>query len=192
MNINSFVLDFSLLEEQNLSVEEFIALISLVNGVEYPNQYLSLQSKQFVKITEDNEIILREKGKLFVELVSIDKVSSSGKKKISKPVVVDGFDEFIFEYRLQWKGRKAGSMGSLSSCKEKMIRWMEENPTYTKEEILKAAKLYLNTLENIRYLQRADFFIFKKDENKEESSRLSAFIEEIDERPVEDWTNILL
>ena len=140
-------------------------------------------------MAEDNEIILREKGKLFIELVSIDKSSS---RKIVKKSSNEEIDLFISEYRLLWKGKKVGSMGSLSSCREKMTRWMKENPTYTKEEIIRAAKLYLSTLENLRYLQRADFFIFKQEENKEESSRLSAFIEEIDDRPVEDWTNMLI
>lgn len=69
---------------------------------------------------------------------------------------------------------------------------MKENPQYSKEDIMKAAKIYLDSLENYRFLQRADFFIFKKEDNKEELSRLSAFIEEIDERPVTDWTTKLL
>jgi len=193
MKGNSFILDFSLLEEQNLTIEEFLALIYVANGKEHNSGYMSLQAKQFVKITEDNEIILREKGKLFIELISIDKVCSSSKKVIKKSsrLINDEIDVFVSEYRMLWKGKKAGSMGSSASCKEKMIRWMQTNPTYSKDDILRAAKLYLNTLDNARYLQRADYFIFKQEENKEESSRLSAFIEEIDDKPVEDWTNTL-
>lgn len=194
MRKGSFILDLGLLDEQNLTIEEFIALIDIENGLKYQDQHLSLQSKQFIKITEDNEIILREKGRLFIELVSIDKVSASNKKVIKKSsrLINDELDDFINQYRLLWKGRKVGSMGSAQSCKEKMIRWMQENPQYSRDEIIKAAKLYLHTLDNITYLQRADFFIFKMEANKEESSRLSAFIDEIDNKPVEDWTNQLI
>jgi hypothetical protein len=185
----SYILDLNLLEEQNLSIEEFVALIYIIQGKKGQNDYISLQEKQFVKITEDNDVILREKGKLFIELISVDKIAKTKAKKI---VYDDEFLDFIAEYRLLWKGKKVGSMGASASCLEKMQRWMKENPTYTKDEIIRAAKLYLDTIENLRYLQRADFFIFKQEENREESSRLSAFIEEIDDRPVEDWTTQII
>ena len=185
--MNAFILDFNLLEEQNLTIDEFILLLKINRGENYAIDHsaISLQSKQFVKITEDFEIILRERGKIFIDLISVDRP----KQKVAKMPYNELFKEFVQEYRLLWKGRKSGSMGSLQSCLEKMDRWMQENPTYTKEEILKAAKLYLDGLENYRYLQRADFFIFKQDEMKVESSRLSAFIEEINDKPVEDWTS---
>ena len=99
------------------------------------------------------------------------------------------FDEFIEEYRNLWKGLKVGSMGSPMACKEKMLRWMGENPNYTKEDILKAAKIYINSLNNYQYLQAAHYFIYKKD-GKEEDSRLSAFIEE-KEVDNTDWTTKL-
>lgn len=187
MSHNSFILDFNLLEEQNLTLDEFNALILITRGSIYlGGTTKSLQEKQFVKITEDNEVILRERGKIFMDLISIDKPVVR-KKKIVEPN--SEFEDFIQEYRLLWKGRKAGSMGSRIPCIEKMTRWMQENPTYTKDEILKAAKLYLDSVENVRFLQRADFFIFKEDQHKVESSTLSAFIEDIDDRPVEDWTS---
>ena len=188
--MNTFILDFNLLEEQGLRVTEFITLVNVVRNKDVGGinpVTLALQSKQFIKITEDNEIILREKGKIFIDLVSVDKPVT--RKKAVKEEPSSEFEEFIQEYRLLWKGRKAGGMGDRQSCIEKMTRWMQENPTYTKEEILKAAKLYLDGLENYRFLQRADFFIFKQDEMKVESSRLSAFIEEINDKPVEDWTS---
>ena len=80
-------------------------------------------------------------------------------------------------------------MGSPGACKEKMLRWMGENPNYTKEDILKAAKIYINSLNNYQYLQAAHYFIYKKD-GKEEDSRLSAFIEE-KEVDNTDWTTKL-
>jgi len=81
-------------------------------------------------------------------------------------------------------------MGSLSTCKEKMKRWMRENPTYSPKQILNAADIYINSLNDNTYLQQADYFIYKKD-GKEESSRLSAFIDEIDTKVTDNWTSVL-
>ena len=191
----AFILDLNFLKEQGISPEEFLLLIHLKNnniGNLFQDQFHDLEKKQFVKII-DNEIILREKSKLLLNFLSIESNYSNYKeKKIVKKsnrVINEGFDEFIEEYRNIWKGLKLGAMGSPSACKEKMLRWMKENPNYSKEDILKAAKIYINSLNNYQYLQAAHYFIYKKD-GKEEDSRLSAFIEE-KEVDNTDWTTKL-
>ena len=63
---------------------------------------------------------------------------------------------------------------------------MSENPNYSKDDILKAARIYIKSLDNYQYLQQADYFIFKKD-GKDENSRLSAFIDEHEPNNT-DWT----
>ncbi len=189
MDKEAFILDFNLLSELGLSIDEFIALISLVKPVAVTIGFESLQEKQYVKILENNEIILREKGNLFIELMTVNK-----KKSINNVVVEKASEttsKFVREFRELWRGQKVGSMGSLANCKLKMKRWRSENPEYSEDQILKAAKIYLNSVDNIKYLQAADNFIFKK-EGKEESSRLSAFIEEIDDKPITDWTTSLI
>ena len=189
----AFILDLNFLKEQNLSVIEFVVLLQL-NGIEtnmaFDDIVLNeLQNKQFIKLI-DKEVILREKSKLLLDFLSIESNYSDYKsKKIIKKsnrVINEGFDEFIEEYRNLWKGLKVGSMGSPMACKEKMLRWMGENPNYNKEDILKAAKIYINSLNNYQYLQAAHYFIYKKD-GKEEDSRLSAFVEE-KEIDNTDWT----
>lgn len=193
----AFILDLNFLKEQNLSVIEFITLLQLNEvdtGLQLDLGVLhDLQEKQFVKLIVDKfgtTQILREKGKLLLDFLSIESNYSNYKdKKIIKKsnrVINEGFDEFIEEYRNLWKGLKPGSMGSPSACREKMERWMKENPNYSKEDILKAAKIYINSLNNYQYLQAAHYFIYKKD-GKEEDSRLSAFIEE-KEVDNTDWT----
>ena len=198
----AFILDLNFLKEQNLSVIEFVTLLKL-NGsnidlflIEFESEiYIleKLQEKQFIKIITYSEVILREKSKLLLDFLSIESNYSDYKeKKIIKKsnrVINEGFDEFIEEYRNLWKGLKVGSMGSPMACKEKMERWMKENPNYSKEDILKAAKIYINSLNNYQYLQAAHYFIYKKD-GKEEDSRLSAFIEE-KEVDNTDWTTKL-
>ena len=196
----AFILDLNFLKEQNLSVIEFITLLQLNEidtGLQLDLDILhNLQEKQFVKLIIDKfgtNTIIREKSKLLLDFLSIESSHSNYKeKKIIKKsnrVINEGFDEFIEEYRNLWKGLKVGSMGSPGACKEKMLRWMGENPNYTKEDILKAAKIYINSLNNYQYLQAAHYFIYKKD-GKEEDSRLSAFIEE-KEVDNTDWTTKL-
>ena len=193
---NAFILDFSILAEQNLSIEEFITIIHLKEGIIYnnsPRHLKILEEKQFIKVISDEKIILREKGKLFIELISIEKLSSvKDKKQIKKSdrLLENEVNTFIEEFRNKWKGLKPGSMGSLSACKDKMKRWMFENPNYSKDQILKAAEIYIRSLNNYNYLQQADYFIYKKDAHGE-SSRLSAFIDEIDNVHTEDWTSTL-
>ena len=189
----AFILDLNFLKEQNLSVIEFVVLLQL-NGIEtnmtFDNIVLNeLQDKQFIKLI-NKEVIVREKTKLLIDFLSIESSYSDYKeKKIIKKsnrIINEGFNEFIEEYRKLWKGLKPGSMGSENACKEKMLRWMGENPNYSKEDILKAAKIYINSLNNYQYLQAAHYFIYKKD-GKEEDSRLSAFVEE-KEVDNTDWT----
>jgi len=87
------------------------------------------------------------------------------------------FDAFALEYRSKWFGLKPGSMGSKLACTLKLRKWMYNNPSYTKEQILEAATQYLNTEgRNTRFLQQADCFIYKRDRNGDDLSRLDGFI----------------
>lgn len=193
MKDKAYILDFNVLVEQNLSIEEFLVLIHLDDEL-YNNSMRvlkPLEEKQFIKIINDEKIILREKGKLFIELISIEKLSSTKNNKQtvkSDRLINVELDSFINDFRNKFKGLKPGSMGSEASCKMKMYRWMKENPSYTPEQILKAADIYIKSLNNYQYLQRADYFIYKKD-GKEESSGLAAYIDEIEVD--DDWTTNL-
>ena len=194
MKDKAFILDFSLLAEHNLSIDEFLVLIHLDDKLynNSMNVLKPLEEKQFIKIISDEKSILREKGKLLLELISIDKLSSTtSKKKIVKSdrLINSELDGFINDFRNKFKGLKPGSMGSEAACKIKMYRWMKENPQYTPAQIIKAADIYIKSLNNYQYLQQADYFIYKK-EGKDEQSKLSAFIDEI-EIETDNWTNTL-
>ena len=191
----AFILDLNFLKEQNISPEEFLLLIELLSEKDEdhsPNCYNHnlLEEKGFIKKTPEYNFVLREKSKLLLDFLSIESSYSDYKsKKVVKKsnrVINEGFDEFIEEYRKLWKGLKVGSLGSYKTCYDKMKRWMSENPNYSKEDILKAARIYIKSLDNYQYLQQADYFIFKKD-GKDENSRLSAFIDEQESNNT-DWT----
>lgn len=121
------------------------------------------------------------------------KISQNDKKVIKKSrrYINSEIETRIKEYRNLWKGLKAGSMGSAKSCKQKLTRWMQENPEYTFDDILNAAELYILSINDLRYLQNAEFFIFKQNPHREESSRLSAFIDEVNDKETltGDWTS---
>lgn len=197
----ALILDFNVLEENDLSLIEFMTLLKLNHNeidLEINNNVLdSLQNKQFIKIVKDNEenlTIIREKSKLLIDFLLIEGLNSNYKnKKVIKKSsrsVNEGFEEFITEYRNLWKGLKVGSMGSHNSCSDKLSRWLKENPQYSKEDVLKAAKIYINSLDNYQYLQQADYFVYKKD-TYGESSRLSSFIDETEVNNNTDWTSKL-
>jgi len=199
MKNKAYILDFSLLSEQNLSAEEFVALLHLVNGTKVMDSsvLLELEKKHFVKVNKlDNDSIeIREKTNLLIDFVTIEGINSiTAKKTIKKSdrALMEGMNEFVKEYRNIWKGLKPGSMGSDATCRDKLIKWMTLNPSYTKENILKASKMYVDSVDNYQYLQQADYFIFKKDAFGE-SSRLSSFIDEVDGKTVDsDWTTKLI
>lgn len=210
--MDKVILNFKLLESEGVSINEFLCLLKVYfsNGgidIDYDDlyqYYQSLENKKLIKITvetiDDKKEIkytLRQKAKLLLEASfnEYDSVSIKKKKTVSDKYLSRLVDDNLKSYRLIFKGLKIGAMGSPSSCRNKLLRWLKENPDKTMEDVLKAANLYVKSLEgDYRYLQRADYFIFKK-EGKEESSRLSAFVEELDytdNYTEEGWTNTLI
>jgi len=194
MKNKAIILDFNILAENDLSIYEFLTLYDIYNGIIDKKFTDSLQEKGFIKIKEDEEynIILREKAKLLIEFLEIESLDSVKKTKVIKKsarAINSNLLPFIEEFRNKWKGLKPGSMGGFESCKEKMVRWMTNNPQYDFKQILNAADIYINSVNNIQYLQQADYFIYKK-EGKDEHSRLSAFIDEVETKS-EGWTSTL-
>lgn len=196
----ALILDFKFLNDSNILLQEFLTLLT----IKYPNIGYDivdevkneLQNKNFIKIIQEQDeevLVIREKGNLLIDYLLIEGLNPKDTEKQivkkSKREIHDGLDEFVKEYRNLWKGLKIGSMGSHNTCFDKLSRWFSENPSYTKDDVLNAAKLYIKSLDNYQYLQQADYFIYKKD-GKEESSRLSSFI---DESPTahSDWTSSL-
>lgn len=194
MSKKAFVLDFNLLEKEELTINQFLTLLNIkYSEVPYKRTSLDsdiLQNKGYIKIiTEDGkfEIIIREKGNILLDTVTIEGLSSIKNKKIIKKssrVIDNEIQNFIEEYRSLWKGYKPGSMGSLQSCIDKMTDWMKQNPKYSMNDILKAARIYLQTITDPKYLQQADYFIYK-----DGVSRLSSFIDEVEVK--DDWTTKL-
>lgn len=208
MSKKSQIIDFKILDKLQISVKDYMYLAWKQSPDDYASLELvlskhdtnHLQEKGYIKIEkiDDTELAhLRQEALDLLEYLKIDsfeefeapKIVKKSNRKISAEVVGR-----IDEYRNKWKGRKAGSMGSRQSCIDKLSRWIITNPEYSFDDVLRAADIYLETEGmNSRYLQRADYFIYKQENNREESSRLSAFIDELDVQAESsrDWTSTL-
>lgn len=198
----SLIIDFKLLESLDITVIDFLHLYNFHNNdnifdIKLNDDTLSnLESKRLIKHYNSN-IVVRQSGLDLINMLTVEtEIEINQPKKVVKKsnrVIDNDISDRVDEFRSLWKGLKPGSMGSLKSCKTKLTRWMKENPEYSFDDIIKAAKTYLNTEgRNIRFLQRADYFIYKQENNKEESSRLSAYIDDIDfDNDTEDWTSTL-
>lgn len=80
-------------------------------------------------------------------------------------------------------------MGDRKALIEKLTRWRINNPEITAEQILEAVVNYLDSQSNLTYIQRADYFIYKKS-GQTETSRLSIWVDEL-KTPTEnsDWAS---
>lgn len=197
--IPNIVINVDRIKEIGITITETIHLYKLKDNSILYNEFINykrLENLNLIKIINDEgteKYVIRTLGeKLLDEMITQQKEVIKTSKKVSKRHVSKEVEEHVQEYREKWRGLSLGMMGSPKSCKEKLTRWMHENPEYTMQNILKAADIYIKTFNGeYKYLQQADYFIFKKT-GREESSRLSAFIEEIEVKQFEEgWSSSL-
>ena len=192
------VIDVKKINGVGITINEAIHLYKIRDDTLQYNEFVNykkLEKLNLIKIINDNGVekyIIRELGNnLLDEMLEQQKKSLKRTKKLSKRYVSKEVEENVKEYREKWRGLTLGSMGDRQSCKEKLTRWINNNPEYNMQDIMKAADIYLGDIKDLRFLQRADYFIYKKD-GKTESSRLSAFIEEINTKQVKSgWSSAL-
>lgn len=80
------------------------------------------------------------------------------------------------EIRRRFNRIKPGIIGDKGDLYKKMKRFLLENPTITRDEILKGVEYYLGTTPEM-YLRRANYFVYKQI-GKSEVSDLSRCIDE--------------
>lgn len=195
--MRSFLINKEILEVNKITYEEFVMLLSVVEGFKYFDDtkiLKSLEEKNFLKV-RTNTVIIRDKTKKFLNSISKD-VDIVGTKveiitKRTQREVNDEVNERVQEYRNVFKGHKAGSMGSGTACKNNLSEFLKRNTQYNLDDVIKAAKLYINTVNDFTYLQRADYFIYKQDKNKNVTSTLEAFIDEEADETNKEWTTNL-
>lgn len=182
----------------NLNVFELFALAGLYHKdfEEYVDNDLfeNLVKKEFIEITKF-QTKLSNKGIFLMRKLTTrnSKVKNANIGKNLLPKEEQVSDEFVKQFRSLFKGTKLGAMGSEKAVKSKLTRFIKENPKATEDIIIEATRRYIDSLDSYRYIQQADYFIFKRDvySHNEESSKLSAYVDEVIANPGEtndDWT----
>jgi hypothetical protein len=176
-----------ILKKKELDYNSFFFLYRLVNNIEIDvegdiNHELLIRYN-YIRL-ENNTISFTQNGINFIKDTAKELKRAIAKEiKNADQTLKDQINDWIVDYRNLYKGTKVGIMGDPKSCLEKMCRFFVEYPQYAnKDLILNATKKYIETeaFTNYKYLQRADYFIYKIT-GKEESSRLASFCSDIEE-----------
>lgn len=92
---------------------------------------------------------------------------------------------WINQFRYIWHDTLPGKKGDKNSCVVKMTDFLINTKfEYSIETIIEMAKLYVYDCNNYRYLQQADYFIYKTTSGIQQS-RLLAYLEDEDTRSTE-------
>jgi hypothetical protein len=176
-----------ILKKKELDYNSFFFLYRLVNNIEINvegdiNHELLIRYN-YIRL-ENNTISFTQNGINFIKDTAKELKRAIAKEiKNADQTLKNQINDWIVDYRNLYKGTKVGIMGDPKSCLEKMCRFFVEYPQYAnKDLILNATKKYIETeaFTNYKYLQRADYFIYKIT-GKEESSRLASFCSDIEE-----------
>jgi len=173
-----------ILKEKGLDYNSFFFLYRIVNNIPIYNEILEEDPDRLLALgyiyyeEEADTIMLQQQGIDFIK-----ETVKELKKAINKEVrqgdleLRNTISSWMDEYRALFKGTKVGAMGDPKACLDKMIRFFTEYPDYANKDIIfNATKKYIQTEanQNYKYLQRADYFIYKVT-GKEETSRLASF-----------------
>jgi len=185
------------LKDKALSPNALFFLYSVVNNLisfTYTRTELilileNLQDAKCIKITDPVTLkySIRETGvKLIKELDELTSVKVVTTKKLNEGsnVAMSDILYWIDDYRTLFKNKKPGAMGDKNACVTKMTRFYTQYPEHAnKDTIMAAATKYINgegMNANFKYLQKADYFIFKQSSNKDEISNLASFCDELE------------
>lgn len=184
--VKKIVINFEDLINLNLELNEYVVLFEFYNnGKPIPSEIKNILEDKghIIKIGNSRKIISTEIRNYLNSTLIEDKAKKIDSDTAIQQIVNDRIDE----YRDLWKGLKPGAMGSLKACKENLLKWLKNNPENNFDDILKAASLYISKLNNVQYLKRADYFIYKK-EHGVLNSTLDAYISDIDNYEEDGWT----
>lgn len=121
-----------------------------------------------LKVTAEEKELLESLARVSLEqslwLPVVIKDEDEGLTKAKVLAKAAEIDDWVKkEYRILFKGKKAGAMGDIGMCVQKMAVFLVVYPEYTKEDVLDAARKYVDSFgNNPTYMRQADYFIFKE------------------------------
>lgn len=102
-------------------------------------------------------------------------LTAKGKEILkSKTLSID--PAFIRKYRSLFPVGKKGD----ASLTAQNLAWLLSNYDFTEDQIIKATNSYLGTVDNMRYCQQADLFIYKTLPGGAIRNTILTFLEELD------------
>lgn len=151
------------------------------HDVNYLHKTLSIIFSNNNNLIKEN---LNEIGIFFREFDGNYILKNSKLKELEK-ITQNYIELWINEFRFIWKHTLPGKMGDKQACLSKMVDFcINTKFIYTHTDILKAANAYVYDTKDYKYLQQADYFIYKTISGNT-SSRLLSYLESL-----EDATNI--
>ena len=190
-------IDQTILENNNLTLEEFLVLFLSAKEVDIGNISQSLIAKGFADkdLFSSGKLVISDKVKDLISTISID----SDKNVIDKD---SEFTELATELReIYPAGRKDGTTymwrGTTAEVAKKLKTLVVKYGfVINKESVIKATKEYVNSFNgNYRYMQLLKYFILKSvkdaDGNVDIKSELMSIIEnsgQLDAQK-EDWVS---
>ena len=186
-NMSRLIINYC--NEESITPNDLMILFAVgfqVKGLKLPvvektNSIERLQRKQLI----NSESKLTTKGLRFITdysdaLSLLEGRGRKATKNVNKAEVESTVNNFIEEYRMLFKDKKPGAMGDKKGCGNKMVQFFEEYKEYANvDTILKATKRYIDSVNDYTYIKQADYFIYKDDKNKQRTSMLASFCEEI-------------
>ena len=190
-------IDQTILENNNLTLEEFLVLFLSAKGVDIGDISQSLVAKGFADkdLFSSGKLVISDKVKDLISTISID----SDKNVIDKD---SEFTELATELReIYPAGRKDGTTymwrGTTAEVAKKLKTLVVKYGfVINKESVIKATKEYVNSFNgNYRYMQLLKYFILKSvkdaDGNVDIKSELMSIIENSGQLDAqrEDWVS---
>ena len=190
-------IDQTILENNNLTLEEFLVLFLSAKEVDIGDISQSLVAKGFADkdLFSSGKLVISDKVKDLISTISID----SDKNVIDKD---SEFTELATELReIYPAGRKDGTTymwrGTTAEVAKKLKTLVVKYGfVINKESVIKATKEYVNSFNgNYRYMQLLKYFILKSvkdaDGNVDIKSELMSIIENIGQLDAqkEDWVS---
>ena len=193
-------IDQTILDKNNLTIEEFLVLFLSAREVDIGVISQSLVAKGFADkdLFSSGKLVISDKVKDLISTISID----SDKNAIDKD---SEFTELATELReIYPAGRKDGTTymwrGTTAEVAKKLKTLVVKyGYTINREDVLKATKEYVNSFNgNYRYMQLLKYFILKSvrdaDGNVDIKSELMSLIENSDQIDAQrdDWVSNMI
>ena len=163
----------------NLSINPQITKICAEHDLDSEIIILVLLAHYFNTVPESFKTVYEEEIKVvhFLGIIALDDSFTNITKwnipLFEKEIVEDDWSWVITEFREMFKKRKYDAGGTVASCLDKMKKFFAKNPSVRKDDVIEAAKLYIKSTPDVRFLQKASYFINKN----QHESRLSEYLE---------------